>query len=66
MVCYALGHAALVPFLHEVRRVLRPGGLLFIYDVWSSDDVWSMRYLGYRAHTPWSVSYDGALVRLHG
>lgn len=38
MVNYTLGYAELDAFMHEAARVLKPGGLLFIYDLSSNQE----------------------------
>jgi ubiquinone/menaquinone biosynthesis C-methylase UbiE len=38
MVCYALGHADPKKFMAEAARVTRPGGHLYIYDLFGTSD----------------------------
>lgn len=53
MICYALGHADLRSALVEAERALRPGGMLFIYDLVTNDGRTLAEALGYSA---WSRS----------
>lgn len=46
MALYALGHGHLDTVLSEARRVLKPGGVLFIYDI-ETDDESIVSRLGY-------------------
>ena len=51
MVNYALGHADLERALAEFHRVLKPGGVLFIYDMTADDPACLLDTLSYRLHT---------------
>lgn len=55
MICYALGHAELDKTLKEASRVLRPGGVLFIYDFTAKQSAKIISSLGYKAHPVWAV-----------
>ena len=54
MVCYALGHVGrLAAFFTNVARVLKPGGMLFIYDVLPEpgNEQWMKDELEYNTYT---------------
>lgn len=48
---YSLGHGLLPAALAEAHRVLRPEGVLFIYDLASEDSSRLIETLGYKAHS---------------
>jgi SAM-dependent methyltransferase len=50
MFCYSLGHGLLDQCIAEASRVLRPGGVLFIYDIATKDHDYLIDHLGYRPH----------------
>ena len=50
MFCYSLGHGLLDQCIAEAARVLRPGGVLFIYDLSGDDPEYLIEHLGYRPH----------------
>jgi SAM-dependent methyltransferase len=50
MYCYSLGHGLLDQCIAEAARVLRPGGVLFIYDLDTYDPYYLIDHLGYRPH----------------
>jgi SAM-dependent methyltransferase len=50
MYCYSLGHGLLDECIAEAARVLRPGGVLFIYDLDTYDPYYLIDHLGYRPH----------------
>lgn len=52
---YSLGHGLLDVVLTEAVRVLKPGGMLFIYDLASENSATLIRTLGYKAHAPGRV-----------
>lgn len=49
MFCYSLGHGLLDRVLAEAARVLRPDGVIFIYDLASDDGRALISTLGYQA-----------------
>jgi SAM-dependent methyltransferase len=51
MFCYSLGHGLLDQCIAEASRVLRPGGVLFIYDLETYDQAYLIDHLGYRPHS---------------
>jgi ubiquinone/menaquinone biosynthesis C-methylase UbiE len=51
MFCYSLGHGLLDKCIAEAARVLRPGGVLFIYDLATDDHEYLIDHLGYRPHS---------------
>lgn len=56
MYCYSLGHGLLDQCIAEASRVLRPGGVLFIYDLATYDHHdYLIDHLGYRPHSPGEV-----------
>jgi SAM-dependent methyltransferase len=62
MVNYTLGYAALAPFMAEAARVLKPGGVLFIYDLSArADDGEPCRLMldkfSYQVFTPATVCH---------
>jgi SAM-dependent methyltransferase len=61
MVNYALGYALLEKVFEEFSRVLRPGGVLFIYDLAADDSDLVTEHLGYRAHSTTRVMQEAAL-----
>jgi ubiquinone/menaquinone biosynthesis C-methylase UbiE len=66
MFCYSLGHGLLDRCIAEASRVLRPGGVLFIYDLTSNDtddQDYLIDHLGYRPHSHQEVLEAG---ELHG
>jgi SAM-dependent methyltransferase len=48
---YSLGHGLLDTCLAEAARVLRPGGIVFIYDLATDDHDYLIDRLGYRPHS---------------
>jgi SAM-dependent methyltransferase len=52
---YSLGHGLLSKALAEAARVLRPSGILFIYDLSAADSRLLIDVLGYKAHSVESV-----------
>ena len=59
MFCYSLGHGLLDECIAEASRVLRPGGVLFIYDLETKDQDYLIEHLGYRPHSKKEV-WDAA------
>jgi SAM-dependent methyltransferase len=57
--CYSLGHGLLDKCIGEAARVLRPGGVLFIYDLASRDPDYLIDHLGYRPHGYQEVTEAG-------
>lgn len=55
MVNYALGHADPRQAMAEFARLLRPGGVLFVYDIACSDPARMAAGLGYFPHDPITV-----------
>ena len=54
MVCYALGHVKdLKSFLFNAARVLKPGGMLFVYDIQAGagSEQWMLDNFNYRTYT---------------
>ena len=51
MFCYSLGHGLLDQCIGEAARVLRPGGVLFVYDLDTYDPYYLIDHLGYRPHS---------------
>jgi len=47
---YSLGHGLLDACIGEAARVLRPGGVLFIYDLTTDDQAHVIPLVGYRPH----------------
>jgi SAM-dependent methyltransferase len=47
---YSLGHGLLDACISEAARVLRPGGVLFIYDLTTNDHAHVIPRVGYRPH----------------
>lgn len=53
ILAYALGHADVVNTLEEAHRLLKPGGKVFLHDIWAPNHVVAKRVrdtLGYAAH----------------
>jgi SAM-dependent methyltransferase len=50
MYLYSLGHGMLSECLAEAARVLRPAGILFVYDLTAADSSRLIVNLGYKAH----------------
>lgn len=50
--CYALGHGLVDVAIAEAARVLRPGGVLFIWDLAAEESGPIIEALGYKAHPP--------------
>lgn len=50
MYCYSLGHGLLGPCLREAARVLRPGGVLFMYELTTARPETLVDLMGYRPH----------------
>ena len=48
---YSLGHGLLDACIGEAARVLRPGGVLFIYDLTTNDHAHVIPLVGYRPHS---------------
>jgi SAM-dependent methyltransferase len=48
---YSLGHGLLNQCIAEAARVLRPRGVLFIYDLATDDHEYLIDHLGYRPHS---------------
>jgi ubiquinone/menaquinone biosynthesis C-methylase UbiE len=55
MICYALGHGELQRTLDEMARVLRPGGVLMIYDMTAYNPNRLLSKLRYQLHRPRAV-----------
>lgn len=55
MALYSLGHAPLDRALLEAARVLKPGGVLFVYDLATDDPTRLINDLGYVARPRWLV-----------
>ena len=55
MFCYSLGHGLLDQCIAEAARVLRPGGVLFIYDIATEDHEYLIDHVGYRPHSDQEV-----------
>jgi ubiquinone/menaquinone biosynthesis C-methylase UbiE len=54
MICYALGHVKdIKAFMGSVARVLKPGGMFFVYDIQAiaSYEGWMWNEFGYRTYT---------------
>ncbi len=60
MFCYSLGHALLEDAFQEAARVLRLGGVLFIYDLAADCPDRLINGLGYVPHAPLAVCREGA------
>jgi SAM-dependent methyltransferase len=56
MFCYSLGHGLLDKCIAEAARVLRPGGVLFIYDLSTYAQDHLIERLGYRPHNRYEVA----------
>lgn len=52
MIIYSLGHSDLTLTMAEVSRVMKPRGLLFVYDLASDDGEQLRQSLGYNAPSP--------------
>ncbi len=52
---YSLGHGLLDRCLAEAARVLRSGGVLFIYDLATANHAYLVDHLGYRPHSEGEV-----------
>jgi SAM-dependent methyltransferase len=63
MFCFSLGHGLLDACISEAARVLRPGGVLFIYDLTTNDQAHVIPRVGYRPHGRTEVE---AATRRHG
>jgi SAM-dependent methyltransferase len=67
---YSLGHGLLAKSIAEARRVLKPGGVLFIYDLAADDSSRLIETLGYKAHPKRRVEvaakFNGFRVDLSG
>jgi ubiquinone/menaquinone biosynthesis C-methylase UbiE len=48
---FSLGHGLLDRCMAEAARVLRPGGVLFIYDLATNDQDYLIENVGYRPHS---------------
>jgi SAM-dependent methyltransferase len=59
MFCYSLGHGLLDACISEAARVLRPGGVLFIYDITTNDHAHVIPRVGYRPHSRAEVEAAG-------
>lgn len=55
MFCFTLGHGLLNACIAEARRILRPWGVLFIYDLTTEDTDYVIPRLGYKPHPPHEV-----------
>src|SRR5579883_1609565 len=53
--CYSLGHALLDRAFAEAARLLRAGGLLFIYDITAHDAPHMIEEMGYKPHSQASI-----------
>lgn len=60
---FSLGHGLLDACVSEAARVLRPGGVLFIYDLTTNDQAHVIPLVGYRPH---GRSEVGAAAIRHG
>ena len=60
---FSLGHGLLDACISEAARVLRPGGVLFIYDLTTNDHAHVIPRVGYRPHGRAEVE---AAARRHG
>jgi SAM-dependent methyltransferase len=64
MFTYSLGHGRLGDVLREAARVLKSGGVLFIYDLAAEDSSALISSLGYVAHARDRVVAEGARCEL--
>jgi hypothetical protein len=55
MFCFTLGHGLLNACIAEARRILRPWGVLFIYDLTTEDTEYVIPRIGYKPHPPHEV-----------
>lgn len=63
MVCYSLGHSHLERFVREIARIVKPGGVVAFYDVFTTAYSPNMTtQLGYVAYAPFRLVDEMALV----
>jgi SAM-dependent methyltransferase len=60
---FSLGHGLLDACISEAARVLRPGGVLFIYDLTTNNQAHVIPHVGYRPHSRSEVE---PAARRHG
>lgn len=62
MALYALGHGDLAAVTGEIERVLRPGGVAFVYDLAADEPAALEEALNYRAHDLADIARCGMVM----